>query len=95
MCLLSRSLRVQLSHQRFGDRPGGLETTFRDFCNPVVIRSVYMIRPCSTSDYGPSYDTSNLANIMNVCCDFYPLLSVMHLTSSFPSFLTFSYGYLA
>jgi len=39
---------------------------FCDFCQPVIIHLVYMISSCSSLDLGPSFDTSNVADVADV-----------------------------
>jgi len=65
-CLFSRDVDVQLSYQRFGDRPSGLEGvyffSFGDFCKSVIVHSVYMVSPYSSSDSVSSYHNLDLAD---------------------------------
>jgi len=53
--LSSCNVDVQLSHQRFGDRPDSprcLVSIFCDFCQPIIMHSVYVISSCSSTDSG-------------------------------------------
>jgi hypothetical protein len=43
-----------------------LLSIFCEFCIPIVIHLVYILSPCSSPDFGSSYDTLNLADVANV-----------------------------
>jgi len=70
VCLFFCDIHVQLSQQRFGDHPGGLEMFGSHFLRFLQagyhLSCLHGLFPCSSPDSDPSYDTLNLIDVLRV-----------------------------
>jgi len=66
VCLFFYDIDVKRSQQSFGDRRDVQFSISCDFCQPVMVHSVYIASPYLSSDSGPSYVILTLADVADV-----------------------------